>query len=735
MTNQEIITRGELIRDETVTGANTAQRVGEAFVAIGENLSEVESQLDDLSFASSSFYQVEVTPDIFDNENVDDNMYIDKNGNMQSLNGAHIKSYQVLKGEKYRLTLQYPQNNQFASLVFALFNSPVYSSATLVEKSQSWMDLTNEETLEIKIQQNGYLAVVPFSNNFKINVKLVTYKSKADDVEEELAEMEERLSDYDSLYVKDEQEITSDIYNVEDGKYITQTGAIADFSMYELLYFPVNSGDKYTIRMENGPSSGSVAYIYAFYNTANPSDFNAGSKIGTIGPSINVVTYNQEITVPDGAVCMALTRYKGGGNYLPSTLEIFKANDVFFPEKQEQLNETFETDIESLKGAVNEIKTQSYGEICAELSVNGENLYIAFLDGTTEITYWFKKCMVNELFTFYRVGYRTVERSHPDTDGISSGSGITYINKTGSDNIGPLNMVNGGWTGGNHTYSDGSVFTAKTDSYTCYADGILISAGDKLYCKSVLVKVSNTIYDPAIAPNENDDILSSPLCSENVIYSIQKNTIEVSLRHQFVSNTANEIRMYYGMQSMFDGEEYIMTPNGEFPDWVAISSSTVEFNKASHPLFNRFIENSSTKGTYQATYLYGNKLGNHDKIPGSAWIFQRSSGKCYHHLMQSVSNIAGKSFTWNGGYTFFHTPLRDDSDVFAYLGVISGKDALFVNTKQSCIISIDLPEKYLMRKISVIEVSDTITTQNTFVDVDGISIEATGSGSFICVID
>lgn len=42
MTNQEIITRGELIRDETVTGANTAQRVGEAFVAIGENLEEVK---------------------------------------------------------------------------------------------------------------------------------------------------------------------------------------------------------------------------------------------------------------------------------------------------------------------------------------------------------------------------------------------------------------------------------------------------------------------------------------------------------------------------------------------------------------------------------------------------------------------------------------------------------------------------------------------------------------------
>lgn len=51
MTNQEIINRGELIRDETVTGANTAQRVGEEFVAIGENLQFFEgktTQIDDI---------------------------------------------------------------------------------------------------------------------------------------------------------------------------------------------------------------------------------------------------------------------------------------------------------------------------------------------------------------------------------------------------------------------------------------------------------------------------------------------------------------------------------------------------------------------------------------------------------------------------------------------------------------------------------------------------------------
>jgi len=53
MTNQEIITRGELIRDETVTGANTAQRVGEAFVGIGQNLEELANRGEPIVFTES----------------------------------------------------------------------------------------------------------------------------------------------------------------------------------------------------------------------------------------------------------------------------------------------------------------------------------------------------------------------------------------------------------------------------------------------------------------------------------------------------------------------------------------------------------------------------------------------------------------------------------------------------------------------------------------------------------
>ena len=46
------------------------------------------------------------------------------------------------------------------------------------------------------------------------------------------------------------------------------------------------------------------------------------------------------------------------------------------------------------------------------VKITGEDLYIsAKLDAKTDILYWFKKCMFNELFTFYRVG--TIDNNMP----------------------------------------------------------------------------------------------------------------------------------------------------------------------------------------------------------------------------------------------------------------------------------------------------------------------------------
>ena len=142
------------------------------------------------------------------------------------------------------------------------------------------------------------------------------------------------------------------------------------------------------------------------------------------------------------------------------------------------------------------------------------------------------------------------------------------------------------------------------------------------------------------------------------------------------------------------------------------------------------MEKNTTNQTYQATYLYGTGLGNHDYTD---WVFRCQGNKNYHSLIHSTNgrNVAGQTYSWSGGYTFFHTPLYDDANVLVYTGVINGRDAVFINTKQSCNVSINLPESMLMHSISVIEKSNTITA-DTHTDEEGITIEATGTGSLIC---
>ncbi len=77
--------------------------------------------------------------------------------------------------------------------------------------------------------------------------------------------------------------------------------------------------------------------------------------------------------------------------------------------------------------------------MCAML--NGHDLYIASNDGNgTEMCIHFSYCMKNDLYTFARVGARNVSRTTSDPSGIASGTKITWLNVTTSDNIGPVGV-------------------------------------------------------------------------------------------------------------------------------------------------------------------------------------------------------------------------------------------------------------------------------------------------------
>ena len=67
----------------------------------------------------------------------------------------------------------------------------------------------------------------------------------------------------------------------------------------------------------------------------------------------------------------------------------------------------------------------------------GGDLYIsAKLDGRTDITYWFRRCMFNELYTFYRVGITRNRAALPSTQ--PEAEPAVLLNSTYSDNIGPF---------------------------------------------------------------------------------------------------------------------------------------------------------------------------------------------------------------------------------------------------------------------------------------------------------
>lgn len=723
------------VEGEGDTGKTAREKIKRNFEKIkplGEipaEMQQVKRDLEELSVVKRLFREEYIAVEEYANTNVPANRYIYTNGDLRTQNDGTVKSFLVSKGDKVKLTLTCPEQSQYTSLVYAIYSNEIYSSETVIQKGPRWDSCSNGDIIEFTAEEDGYLAVAIFYQ-YAVRVEKRIYVSVVDELSESVEEIDSRLVDYENLYVDKDNKVDDESLNRENKKYIlNKNGDISGFDSYELIYLPVLPGERYRIDITN-PIGG--AYLYAYYNTSTFSEFGSQTKVGVVGDKLDNAGSSYNLTVPEGARCLAITRYKGVGSFSPMTISIYKIDKVFFPQAQEAMNLKTEEEMTELRRSISDISS-GVMEMCAELSDDGENLYIAYLEGAMETVYWFRKCMANNLFTFYRVGYRTVDRDYPDTAGINLESGIIYYNKTSSDNIGPLSMKNGDWTGGNHKYNNGTVLTAENESHLCYADGKMLNAGDKLYCDCVKVEVVNKLYDPAIAPSEGDTILSTLLATETVLYSVKKNTIEVSLREAF-AETSNKVSIYYGMQSFFLNEDYIMTANGGWTNWEP-SSNNVDFTKTNYPNINRFIEKNSASQTYQATFLYRQKLGDHHLTD---WVFRRQGGKCYHCLMHNGLtgiDVSEKSFSWSGGYTFFHTPLLDDDDVLAYAGVVNGKDAIFINAKRACSINISLPVSLQNRKINVIEIDNNITTANSFTDIDGVSVDAAGVGSLIFTLD
>lgn len=320
----------------------------------------------------------------------------------------------------------------------------------------------------------------------------------------------------------------------------------------------------------------------------------------------------------------------------------------------------------------------------------GGDLYIsAKLDERTDITYWFRRCMFNELYTFYRVGITRNRTALPTTQ--PEAEPAVLLNSTYSDNIGPFAIPGCGWCGGNHKYRERTARTARSEGYTLLADGTRIEGDTTLWANRVTVEAENVILDPT-RPYRNvagGEELRDTLCRESVTYTVRRNNIEVAASHRFCNAAPVTIAIYYGMQSMFEGETHVLTPGGAYTDWTEAAKAST-FTKQEYPLFRRYVEKN--RQGYQSTWLLPDGLGDHALLDGQDDIFIYAPyGKSYHKLIGNKRMENGDKTCWRGVYTWFETPVADDADLLCYEGSAGGHTAVFIDCKRACKRTLALP--------------------------------------------
>ena len=372
----------------------------------------------------------------------------------------------------------------------------------------------------------------------------------------------------------------------------------------------------------------------------------------------------------------------------------------------------------------------SNGDSKMRVKITGEDLYIsAKLDAETDILYWFKKCMFNELFTFYRVG--TIANSMPAPTTLPDTSPASVLNLAYSDNIGPFNITGYGWCGGNHPYLDEVTRTARNVGYHIYVDGKEIKEDMSALTKEIKITVTNEIMNPSKADTSSGKtLLNDVLCIETVSYSVYRNNIQVSVSHEFQNESPVTVQMYYGMQSMFEKETHTLTAGGKYTDWT-VQKEVSTFTKKEYPSFRRFIEKSVH--AYQSSYLFADGLGNHEEIADDDIIFiGNSSNKTYHKIIANKEHKKGDVIHWSGVYTWFKSPVSDDDGLLCYEGIIDNQKVLFIDCKKSVNKMIQLPDGYIKKTFTIRETSESITIAGNKVTTQGLKIVSDGPGS--CVI-
>lgn len=403
-------------------------------------------------------------------------------------------------------------------------------------------------------------------------------------------------------------------------------------------------------------------------------------------------------------------------------------------------------EVKVTKPSIRKDKKQLPPECQQVAKVRNGCLFIgAKYDGQRDLLIEFSRCMYNRLMTFRQVGL--AENSGETAALNPDRSPDVLLNSAFSDNIGPLNIQGGGWCGANHSFAEQNrVHTAAHVSAQFFADGKELRDGDQVRANQVWIKVHNVIFNPLFPPKSGADVLDTPLCHEEVDYTVENGSIFVSLKQTFVNEAPVIVNTYYGMQSMFCNETEIMTPSGPYTEFTP-ETQVEYFLKSDYPNFRRFIERrSETRAAdgqpvsadvrapvryYQSAYLLPVGMGMHQEVNDKEFLFTHSYGKCYHRLISGKKKTTGQIVSWQGLYNW-PQPLQDNQDLLAYTASRDWCEYLFMDLKRETDrLHFSLPERLKGRKYVVAEKSGGITGFSKA--GDGLEITASAPGSLVLV--
>lgn len=242
MTNQEIITRGELIRDETVKGANTAQRVGEAFIAIGENLEEEKR-----NFGEEILKINTVRGDKYTNYERRTGAYIDTHGSIGTTGAAQfvVDTYQVTPNVIYNIDFNVGGFSAYNRAWGAAYDS----NDNVVEVFGILPKQSDTTTDDDKIRRKTYIVPdnvtkVRFGFNTDFDGYANLYLTKEYNIQGKISDVEGEI---EKITIAKDEEIEAT--NIVDKKVLQPNGDVHSIttSGYVVATFGVVAGNTYCI--------------------------------------------------------------------------------------------------------------------------------------------------------------------------------------------------------------------------------------------------------------------------------------------------------------------------------------------------------------------------------------------------------------------------------------------------------------------------------------------------------